>query len=72
MNKQEGCIDQLQYLCRECTKVGQQIYLFIDEYDHFTNKILAEPQYMTSYRKQTHGEGYLRLFFGLSFPSFRG
>ena len=63
MNKQEGCIDQLQYLCRECTKVGQQIYLFIDEYDHFTNKILAEPQYMTSYRKQTHGEGYLRLFF---------
>ena len=63
MNKQEGCIDQLQYICQECDKVGQQIYLFIDEYDHFTNKILAEPQYMTNYRKQTHGEGYLRLFF---------
>ena len=63
MNKQEGCIDQLQYICQECDKVGQQIYLFIDEYDHFTNKILAEPQYMTGYRKQTHGEGYLRLFF---------
>ena len=63
MNKQEGCIDQLQYICKECKKVGQQIYLFIDEYDHFTNKILAEPQYMTNYRKQTHGEGYLRLFF---------
>lgn len=63
MNKQEGCIDQLQYICQECDKVGQQIYLFIDEYDHFVNKILAEPQYMTSYRKQTHGEGYLRLFF---------
>ena len=63
MNKQEGCIDQLQYICKECKKVGQQIYLFIDEYDHFTNKILAEPQYMTGYRKQTHGEGYLRLFF---------
>ena len=63
MNRQEGCINQLQYICQECYKVGQQIYLFIDEYDHFTNKILAEPQYMTSYRKQTHGEGYLRLFF---------
>ena len=63
MNRQEGCIDQLQYICKECKKVGQQIYLFIDEYDHFTNKILAEPQYMTNYRKQTHGEGYLRLFF---------
>lgn len=63
MNKQEGCINQLQYICEVCDKVGQQIYLFIDEYDHFTNKILAEPQYMTGYRKQTHGEGYLRLFF---------
>ena len=27
MNKQEGCIDQLQYICQECDKVGQQIYL---------------------------------------------
>ena len=63
MNKREGCVNQLQYICDECYKAGQQIYLFIDEYDHFTNKILAEPQYMTNYRKQTHGEGYLRLFF---------
>ena len=63
MNKQEGCVDQLLYLCRETNKAGQQIYLFIDEYDHFTNKILGEPQHMANYRKQTHGEGYLRLFF---------
>ena len=63
MNKMEGCVGQLTYLCKECNKAGRQIYLFIDEYDHFTNKILAEPQYMTNYRKQTHGEGYLRLFF---------
>ena len=63
MNKQEGCVDQLLYLCRETNKAGQQIYLFIDEYDHFTNKILGKPQHMANYRKQTHGEGYLRLFF---------
>ena len=63
MNKLDGCVEQLLYICREANKVGQQIYLFIDEYDHFTNKILGEPQHMTSYRKQTHGEGYLRLFF---------
>ena len=63
MNKREGCIAQLLYICDECYKAGRQIYLFVDEYDHFTNKILAEPQYMTNYRKQTHGEGYLRLFF---------
>ena len=63
MNKLDGCVEQLLYICREANKVGQQIYLFIDEYDHFTNKILGEPQHMSSYRKQTHGEGYLRLFF---------
>jgi len=63
MNKLNGCVEQLLYICREANKVNQQIYLFIDEYDHFTNKILGEPQHMTSYRKQTHGEGYLRLFF---------
>ena len=63
MNKRNGCIDQLEYLCRETGKVGRDIYLFIDEYDHFTNKILAEPQHMLTYRQQTHGEGYLRLFF---------
>ncbi len=63
MNKLDGCVSQLLYLCDECNKAGQQIYLFIDEYDHFTNKILGEPQHMANYRKQTHGEGYLRLFF---------
>lgn len=63
MNKRNGCIDQLEYLCRETEKTGRDIYLFIDEYDHFTNKILAEPQHMLTYRQQTHGEGYLRLFF---------
>ena len=51
MNKWNGCIDQLEYLCRETGKVGRDIYLFIDEYDHFTNKILAEPQYMLTYRQ---------------------
>ena len=59
----KGCIDQLEAICRECEDAGQYFYLFIDEYDHFTNKILAEPQRMTTYRQQTHGEGYLRLFF---------
>ena len=59
----KGAIDQLAAICRECTDAGQHAYLFIDEYDHFTNKILTEPQHMLTYRQQTHGEGYLRLFF---------
>ena len=59
----QGCVDQLKFLAAECEKVNQHIYLFIDEYDHFTNKILAEPKHMVRYREQTHGEGYLRMFF---------
>ncbi len=39
------------------------VYLFIDEYDHFTNTILAEPDFLNSYQAETHGTGYLRKFF---------
>ena len=63
MRKEEGCVAQLNYLCQSCMKAGRKIYLFIDEYDNFTNKILANEKYMDRYRDQTHGEGYLRLFF---------
>ena len=63
MNKKDGAVDQLDYLCTECRKSGQKIYLFIDEYDHFTNKILAEPGCLDDYRSETHGTSYLRNFF---------
>ena len=63
MNQREGAVAQLTYLCERCAEVGLKIYLFIDEYDHFTNQILAHKEHETRYREQTHGEGYLRLFF---------
>ena len=63
MNKKKGAIEQLDYLYKECTKTNQQIYLFIDEYDHFTNKILSEPSCLEDYKSETHGTGYLRSFF---------
>lgn len=63
MNKRAGAIKQLDYLCDVCSEQGLKIYLFIDEYDHFTNKILAEPGCLDAYRQETHGAGYLRLFF---------
>ena len=63
LNQKEDAINQLNYLCTQCEKTGQKIYLFIDEYDHFTNQILANKQHETRYREQTHGEGYLRKFF---------
>ena len=63
MNKKKGAVEQLDYLYKECVKTNQQIYLFIDEYDHFTNKILSEPVCLEDYKSETHGTGYLRSFF---------
>ena len=63
LREQKDAVNQLNYLCTQCEKAGQKIYLFIDEYDHFTNQILANRQHETRYRSQTHGEGYLRKFF---------
>ena len=63
LNEQEDAVNQLNYLCTQCQKTGQKIYLFIDEYDHFTNQILAHKEHEQRYRTQTHGEGYLRKFF---------
>lgn len=63
MNKKKGAVEQLNFLYKECVKTNQQIYLFIDEYDHFTNKILSEPSCLEDYKSETHGTGYLRSFF---------
>lgn len=63
MNRKNGAVEQLDYLYQECAKAGGCIYLFIDEYDHFTNKILSEPDCLNAYKNETHGTGYLRSFF---------
>lgn len=63
LNQQEDAVNQLNYLCTQSKKSGQKIYLFIDEYDHFTNQILAHKEHEQRYRIQTHSEGYLRKFF---------
>ena len=63
LDEKEGAIEQLEYLFTECNKTNQRIYLFIDEYDHFTNAILSDIESLRRYTDETHGEGYLRAFF---------
>ena len=63
LNEQEDAINQLNYLCAQCSKTGQKIYLFIDEYDHFTNQILAHKEHEGQHLEQTLGEEHLRHFF---------
>ena len=53
----------IDYISAMARRTGQQIYLFIDEYDHFTNAILADPSTETAYKLQTHGTGAFREFF---------
>ena len=57
--------EMLSHLSIMAREAGQQIYLFIDEYDHFTNDILADPAIEHAYKSQTHGTGALRQFFNV-------
>ena len=63
LDKKEGAVEQFEYLFTECNKTNQRIYLFINEYDHFTNAILSDIESLHRYTDETHGEGYLRAFF---------
>ena len=63
LNLREGAANQLSFLVDACDKAGQQMYLFIDEYDHFTNSILSDPDMEIGYKAETHGTGAFRAFF---------
>jgi len=63
MRRMEGAVAQLNFICKRCAEANLSLYLFIDEYDHFTNDILSSPNKLQAYEDETHGEGYLRKFF---------
>ena len=63
LDEKVGAVEQLDYLFHECERAGQKMYLFIDEYDHFTNAILSDAESLHRYTEETHKEGYLRAFF---------
>lgn len=53
---------KIEYITKSCQEKKLSIYLFIDEYDNFTNTILSEHGSL-KYANITHGNGFLRLFF---------
>jgi hypothetical protein len=65
LNQYSGAVSQLEFVCEQCRIAGQRVYLFVDEYDHFTNDILSSPSRLTDYEKETHGEGALRKVFNV-------
>ena len=63
VREQKTATDLLDYAVNMAEKAGQKIYLFIDEYDHFTNAILSDPGTERDYKAETHGTGAFRAFF---------
>ncbi len=63
LRTEKGAANQLAALTRICDEAGRQMYLFIDEYDHFTNIILTDPGTEWGYKAETHGSGAYRGFF---------
>ena len=63
VQKASNASKQLDMLCNCVNKTPQKIYLFIDEYDHFTNDILSDHTQLGRYLDETHRTGYLRTFF---------
>jgi len=58
LDAKSGAVEQLEYLFTECNKTEQKIYLFIDEYDHFTNAILSDAE---SLHRYTEGDAQGRI-----------
>ncbi|NDV65705.1 hypothetical protein D0T60_10680 [Bacteroides sp. 224] len=55
---------KLQYINGRASNLGLRIYLIIDEYDNFTNSILANIG-KKAYQDATHGDGFFRFFFNV-------
>lgn len=64
MLKYPTAADRLQHIDRIASSLGLRIYLFIDEYDNFTNSILATMG-RDAYSNAMHGEGFFRYFFNI-------
>ncbi|WP_455620656.1 ATP-binding protein [Parabacteroides sp.] len=62
LEKRDHADEKLNYLLSEASRRNLPIYLFIDEYDNFTNAILANAGEL-SYKQLTHGTGFFRYFF---------
>jgi len=55
-------LSQLEFALNYIGYEGLKVYVLIDEYDNFTNTILAAVG-QSHYQKLTHGTGFFRFFF---------
>ena len=60
---QPSCHEKLNALVVKLSGKGVRLYVCIDEYDNFTNTILAESR--ESYEALCHGDGFFKQFFNV-------
>ena len=61
VQSETNCRDKLNTLSLELAGSDIKLYIFIDEYDNFTNTILAESR--PNYEALCHGDGFFKQFF---------
>ncbi len=64
MESHQEVHQQLEFLLNYVGMKGLKVYVVIDEYDNFTNTILAIAG-QSHYQKLTHGTGFFRFFFSV-------
>jgi len=64
MESHQEVDQQLGFLLNYIGMKGHKVYIFVDEYDNFTNTILTTAG-QSHYQKLTHGTGFFRFFFSV-------
>ncbi len=62
INRKKTAHEKLQTLCIKLKNNPTKVYILIDEYDNFTNSLLAEHG-IKEYNKIAKGQGYFKKFF---------
>ncbi len=64
LDRKQSAHGKLAFLLRYVGSIGHKVYVLVDEYDNFTNTILAT-RGQTAYHELTQGAGFLRFFFSI-------
>ena len=64
VHKQDSFSNRLKVLVNKLLNTSLKIYILIDEYDNFSNRLLSQVG-TEAYRKLCHGTGFFKSFFAL-------
>ncbi|MCQ2209293.1 MAG: ATP-binding protein [Paludibacteraceae bacterium] len=65
LRKDASAVLNFESVVNACNEVNLNLYLLIDEYDNFTNKVLSDVSALRKYESITHQDGFYRTFFAV-------